>query len=111
MKRQLYVFQEYFKEQFILYKTELKRKLETDLKNKVLQEKAKIADDYEESFKKLKQMEALLQGKFENPICYIKWWLIQFLLSSSRSTRQTGKSHQKSLATESGVDAADGAQS
>lgn len=63
LKRQLYVFQEYFKEQFILYKTELKRKLETDLKNKVLQEKAKIADDYEESFKKLKQMEALLQGK------------------------------------------------
>lgn len=61
LKRQLYVFQEYFKEQFILYKTELKRKLETDLKNKVLQEKAKIADDYEESFKKLKQMEALLQ--------------------------------------------------
>ena len=62
LKRQLYVFQEYFKEQFILYKTELKRKLETDLKNKVLQEKAKIADDFEDSFTKLRQMESLLEG-------------------------------------------------
>ncbi|KAJ6222328.1 hypothetical protein RDWZM_000873 [Blomia tropicalis] len=61
LKRQLYVFQEYFKEQFILYKTELKRKLETDLKNKVLQEKAKIADDFEDSFTKLRQMESLLE--------------------------------------------------
>lgn len=63
LKRQLYILQEFFKEQLVLYKTELKRKMEVDLKNKVFEEKEKVANQFEESFNKLKQMESLLEGK------------------------------------------------
>ena len=62
LKRQLYVINDYFQEQIILYKTELNRRSELDMKDKVTTEKEAIANDFEQSFRKLKQMESLLKG-------------------------------------------------
>ena len=64
LKRQLYVVNDYFQEQIILHKTELNRRSEMELKDKVRAEKEAVANMYEQSFRKLKQMESLLESKF-----------------------------------------------
>ncbi|KAI7693036.1 MICOS complex subunit Mic60 [Sarcoptes scabiei] len=64
LKRLLHAFNEFYEEKRILYETENKRNQEIELKNQLIRERAEITDSYEKSFKKLKQIENLLQTLF-----------------------------------------------
>lgn len=59
----IYAFNEFYEEKRLAYETELQRQYEIEMKERLIAEKGAIMDEYLDSFKKLKQMENLLNRK------------------------------------------------